>query len=302
MKVTFSLPLRSTQNEAKRILVGIVIAAAVMFPYRDAKALPIDYGAASSFSVLAGTLISNGGPDGGVATSIGQDVGLSPAAGTAITGLSAGQVGGTIYTVAPGGPAGSVPNAGLLTTAKNAFGAAYTAAAGEPVTATLGLQLGGQHLMPGVYTFVDGTVLLSGTTPILTLDANGEADPVWIFLAKSDLTTAANSSVVFVNGGTPCDVLWRVPTQATLGASSDFVGTIMAGTAIVMGTDVTLHGRAWAEAEVTLLDDTITGLPCTSIGGNGGTTAVPDGSSTLLLLGFVLATLSAYRRRFFSVA
>jgi hypothetical protein len=286
--------------------IAVVVAAAVTLLHQDATATAVTYGQASSFSVLAGTLISNGGPDGGIATKIGQDVGLSPAAGTAIAGLSALQVGGTIYTTAAGGPAGSVANAGLLTSAKNDFGAAYTAAGGQPVTSTLGLQLGGQILLPGVYTFVTGTVLLGGTTPTLTLDANGQANPTWIFLATSDLTTAAGSSVAFINGGTPCDVLWRVPTETTLGADSSFVGTIMSGTAITMGTDVTLHGRAWAEAEVTLLDDTITGLPCTSLGGTTeGTpegTTVPDAGSTLLLLGSGLATLLPFGRRFFSPA
>jgi hypothetical protein len=291
MKITFSPSLA-------------LVVAATIFLHLNATATPINYGVASSFSVLAGTFISNGGPDGGLATSIGQDVGLSPAAGTFITGFPPGHVGGTIYAVdasGPGGVAGNNP--GLLTSAKNDFGAAYTAAGGQPVTATLGLQLGGQTLLPGVYTFVTGTVLLGGTTPTLTLDANGQANPTWIFLATSDLTTAAGSSVAFINGGTPCDVLWRVPTQATLGADSSFVGTIMAGTAITMGTDVTLHGRAWAEAQVTLLDDTITGLPCTSLGGTeGGGTSVPDSGNTLLLLSSGLTTLLAFRRRFFSPA
>ncbi len=279
---------KAAQNGARQISLGLVIAAAI-FLQQNATATTIDYGSAAGFSILAGSEITDAG-----GSSIGGNVGLSPAAGTFITGLTAGQVGGTIYTVAAGGPAGSVANAGLLTTANNDFGAANTAAAGQsPTPPNLGLQLGTQTLLPGIYTFDPGTVLLDGT---LTLNANGEANPIWIFQAKSDLTTGSSSRIVFENGGVPCDVLWVVPTQATLGTGSTFVGTIMAGTSIVMDHGATLDGRAWADAAVTLDDNTITGLPCTSIsdtGGTGGTT-VPDAGSTLLLLGIGVLSLLAF--------
>jgi hypothetical protein len=200
----------------------------------------------------------------------------------------------------------------LLILATNAATAAYGVAAGEtPTAAALGLQLGGQTLTPGVYTFIPGTVNLTGT---LTLNAANDPNPIWIFQATSDLVTAAGapgtpgSSVVFLDGvGTPCDVLWVVPSQATIGTYSDFVGTVIAGTSIVMNTGATLHGRAWAEtAAVTLDHNTITGLPCTSLGGTGDTggnggTSVPDSGSTLLLLGSGLATLLGFGRRFRSL-
>lgn len=295
MKATFEST--SARHSAKRIPVGLGLAAAVMILQQDAMAITmINYGDASGFAILAGSGVSDAGGSQITGNATTGNVGVSPAAGTSITGLTAGQVGGTIYTVDGTGPLPNANNPGFLTSAKNDFGAAFTAAAGEPVTATLGLQLSGQNLIPGVYTFVDGTVLLDGT---LTLNANGALNPVWIFQAKSDLTTGSGSSIVFENGGVPCDVLWRVPTQATLGTSSVFVGTVMAGSAIVMQTGATLDGRAWAGTAVTLDHNTITGLPCTSIGGTG---TVPDGGSTLFLLGSGLATLLGIKRRFFSVA
>jgi hypothetical protein len=296
MKTT--LLLTAVQNGARRIPMALIVAAAVTFLHQDAAAItPIDYGAASSFSVLAGSGIGNTGSG----TTIGQNVGVS-AAGTTITGLLPGQVGGTIYALDASGPAGSTGNnPGLVGNAMSAFGAAYTAAAGEtPTSPNTLLQLGGQILIPGVYTFntID-TVLLDG---ILTLNGNGEAHPVWIFQMTRDLITGSQgigSSIVFENGGVPCDVLWRVPTQATLGTDSSFVGTIMAGSAIVMETGATLDGRAWAETAVTLDHNTISGLPCTSLtdtGGTGGTggTTVPDTGSTLPLLGIGVLSLLAF--------
>ena len=267
-----------------------LVVAAALFLQHNAMATTINYGAAAGFAILAGSGISDAGGSSITGTVTTGNVGLSPTTGAAI-GLTAGQVGGMIYTVAAAGPAGSVANPGLLTTARNDFGAAYTAAAGlSPTPPNLGLQLGTQTLLPGVYTFGPGTVLLDGT---LTLNANGVANPVWIFQAKSDLTTGSSSSIVFENGGVACDVLWVIPTQATLGTDSAFVGTIMAGTSIVMDHGATLQGRAWADAAVTLDDNTITGLPCTSIGGTEGAT-VPDTGSTLLLLGFGVLSLLTF--------
>jgi hypothetical protein len=289
----------AVQNGAKRIPMALVVAVAMTFLHQDAAAItPINYGDASSFSVLAGTGIGNTGSG----TTIGQNVGVSPYAGTFITGLTPIQVGGTIYAVDSSGPAGVAGNnPGKVGNAMSAFGAAFTAAAGEtPTSPNTLLQLGGQTLIPGVYTFntID-TVLLNGT---LMLNGNGQAHPVWIFQMTRDITTGSGSSIVFENGGIPCDVLWEVPTQATLGSDSTFVGTIMAGTSIVMNNGATLDGRAWADAAVTLNNNNITGLPCTSIsdtgdtGGTGGTggTTVPDTGSTLPLLGLGVLSLLAF--------
>ena len=302
MNTSLSPSWRLAQIGATRVPLGLVVAAVLLLPHDVAAAItPVDYGTASSFSILAGTGISNTGSG----TTIGGDVGLSPTTGAAITGLLTTQVGGTIFAVNASGPAGPAGNnPGLLTTAKNDFGTAYTTAAGETPFTNLGQQLGGLTLTPGVYRLPD-TALLTGT---LTLDANSVVNPFWIFQGTSDLVTAVDSSVALI-GATPCDVLWQIPTQATLGSSSDFVGTLMAGTSIVMGTGATLEGRAWAEAAITLQDNTITGLPCTSlgdVGGNGGGTgggaSVPDGGSTLLLLGGGLAALLGLGRRFLSPA
>jgi hypothetical protein len=298
MKASFFMA--AVPKSPKRIRVGLVLAVAMAFLHQDATAAtPINYGTASGFAILAKSGISDAGGSAITGNAATGNVGLSPAAGTLITGLTAGQVGGLIYTTDGTGPQPNVNNPGFLTTAIQGFSDAFDAAGLETPTASpLGLQLAGQNLIPGVYTFVDGTVLLNGT---LTLNANGEANPVWIFLATSDLTTGSGSSIVFLNGGVPCDVLWRVPTQATLGSGSFFEGTLMAGAAIAMDTSVTLHGRAWAGTAVTLAgNDTITGLPCTSLGDHGVPT-VPDAGGTLLMLGSGLGTLLAIRRRFFSL-
>lgn len=143
-------------------------------------------GTADSFSILAGTEITN------VPTSsISGDVGLSPATGAGI-GLTAAQVTGTIYSVDAAGPSGSVVNPGALTTAKNDLVDAYDGlAAGGNATCGDGtaggtgndgagpipgidwttltpgtIDLAGKNLVPGVYCAdaftLSGTLTLSG--------------------------------------------------------------------------------------------------------------------------------------------
>src|ERR1039458_2115880 len=301
MKITFSPRM------------ALVVAAAVTFLHQNATAatLPwtgtIDYGAASGFAILAGSGITDAGGSSITGTATTGNVGLSPTTGAAITGLTAAQVtgGGQIYTVNGAGPLPNVNDPGLLTTAINNFGAAYTLAANQTPFTTLGQQLGGQDLLPGVYrlstlALLDGTLTLS--------NPNGLVNPSWIFQGTDSLVTGSSSKVVLGTGVVPCDVLWEIPFQTTLGTRSTFVGTLMDHTEIEMGTYATLDGRARGDTAVVLDGyDTITGLPCTSLvgtsdtGGNGGTT-VPDYGSTMLLLGFGLITLLAFKPRFSSLA
>src|ERR1039458_332689 len=262
--------------------MALVIAAS-MFLHYTATAIPtVNLGTASSFAILAGSQITDAG---GASTIVSGDVGLSPATGAAI-GLTAPQViGGTIYSVNAFGPLGSVNNPGLLTTAKNDLSTAYTDAANRPVPGgnAFGVtdnQLGGKTLLSGAYSFGHAaTANLIGT---LTLDAQGNANAVWIFQASSDLITASRSSVVFKDGiGDPCNVFWEVGSSATLGTYTTFVGNIMAYASVGLDTGAILDGSALAEnAAVTLDHNTITQDNCTA-----GTTTVPDSGSTLLLLG-----------------
>jgi len=295
----------AAQKGVRRIPMALVVAAAVTFLHQNAAAIPatVDLGTASSFAILAYSEITDVQvPPGGTSTIVSGNVGLSPTTGTFI-GLTAGQVGGTIYAVdnsGPAGPAGNNP--GLLTTATHDLGLAYTDAAGRTPTTTFvsaDNQLGGQSLISGVYSFGGATTAnLIGT---LYLDAQGNPNAVWIFQASSTLITASRSSVVFVNGvGSACNVFWQVGSSATLGTYTDFIGNIMAYASVGLDTGATLDGSALAEnAAVTLDHNTITHEDCSA---NGGGSSVPDTGSTLLLLGSGLATLLAFKRRFFSPA
>jgi len=266
-------------KKLKRIPIGLVVAAAI-FLHQNATAIPmVNLGTASSFAVLAASTIT----DAGGSTIITGDVGLYP--GTAI-GLTAGQVtGGTIYAA----ETGSDP---LLIGATADLTTAYNDAKGRSGGSTVGTELGGTTLPPGIYDSASGTFGITGT---LTLNGGG----VYIFQMATTLITAASSSVVLENGAEACHVFWQVGSSATLGTGTDFEGNILAYTTITDNGGSTVEGRLLAMGggqvggAVNLGDTTITEAVCT--GGNGGT-GVPDTGSTLLLLGFGLATLLAFNR------
>lgn len=68
------------------------------------------------------------------------------------------------------------------------------------------------------------------------------------------MTTAANSSVVLINGATAANVFWVVEGAADTGADSTLVGTILADGAITLGARTDLTGRALSTGTVTLAD------------------------------------------------
>ena len=123
--------------------------------------------------------------------------------------------------------------------AQNDLTTAYNAAAGLVHTQDLtGQDLGGLTLMPGVY-FFSSSAQLTGT---LTLNDQGDPNAQFVFQIGSTLTTASNSSVVTINGGSMpgCTVFWQVGSSATLGTGTAFEGHILALTSITLNTGATI--------------------------------------------------------------
>jgi len=205
----------------------------------------VNLGSAGNFAILAGSGVSNTG----VTTHIIGDVGAFPTA--TINGLLAGNVDGILYSAAD-------PIVGL---AKTALTTAYNDAQSRSLNAiSLPGQLGGLTLTPGLYVN-SSTSGISGTgaNGILTLDAGGNANAVWIFKTGSTLVTDTGTSIVLAGGAQAKNIYWSVGTSATLGTNSIFYGNILADQAITLTTGATLYGRALTRiAAVTLDSNTIT--------------------------------------------
>ena len=244
-------------TRSARLIAAVVVCGAIR-----AEAASVDLGTAANFGVLGGSTVTSTG-----ATVITGDLGVSP--GSAITGFLPGIVNGTIYA---GDTVAGQAQADAL--------AAYSLLVGLAFTQDLtGQDLGGKTLTQGVYNF--GTsAQLTGT---LILDGQGLIDPGFVIQIGSTFTTAALSSISLINGATYDNVFFQVGSSATLGAGTDFSGTLIAFTSDTLNTGATVNGRVIAlGGAVTLDGNTIISVP-------------EPASAALLVSG--LALLLAARRR-----
>jgi uncharacterized protein (TIGR03437 family) len=201
-----------------------VCLTAVTAPAQQAA---VDLGSDSTFAVLGGTTVTVTG--GGTITG---NVGIFP--GTAyVAGTPAVTVNGTVYA---GGPVASQAQADLTTAFNNAAGRTVA-----PITVSG--NIGGQTLAPGLYKSTSSLAISSGD---LTLDAQGNANAVWIFQIASTLTTTSGRQVILANGANAGNIFWQVGSSATIGTTSVFQGNILAAVSITMATGSTLSGRALA--------------------------------------------------------
>lgn len=226
-------------------LAGNALEANVVWNFTTAATTagqaPVALGTAANFAVLAGSTVTSSG-----ATTVNGDVGVSP--GTAVTGFPPGLVNGAIHA---GDSAAAQAQLNLTT--------AYNDAAGRTVGAvSVAGNLGGRTLTPGLYKSTSSLEISSGD---LTLDAQGDANAVFIFQMASTLTTTAGRQVILSGGAKAANVFWQVGSSATLGTTSVLKGTIMADQSITLTTGATLDGRALARIAAVTLDANIITIP-----------------------------------------
>ncbi len=236
------------------LMIGVVIPVVNGASFTGPS--PVDLGSAGNFAVLAKTAIVDVPP-----SVITGDLGTSPITGAAITGLTCAEVKGTIYSVDATGPACRVTNPALLAQAVSDMEDAYTHASRispPDYTNVGGGVIGGMRLAPGLYKF---TTAVSIPTD-LTL--TGGANDVWIFQIPGALNVAAGQHVWLSGGAQAKNVFWVVGGATTLGANSDFSGTILDKTAMTIGAGAVLHGRALAQTAITMSANTVT-IPVTTV-------------------------------------
>jgi len=189
-----------------------------------------------------------------------------------ITGANSGFVNGKIYTNIPP-PTGACPSEGtsqtfaIATQAASDALAAYNNLAAEPAGPDPGAgQLGGLTLTPGTYTSANASFMITGSD--LTLDAQGDANAIWVFQMASTLIVGAPGfprSVVLINGAQPKNIFWQVGSAATINGAGGgtMVGTIIAPAGVTFSTAsnaaiTTLNGRAIGlNASVTMVNTVI---------------------------------------------
>jgi len=216
--------------------------------------MPVNLRSLSSFVAVAGAGLTNSNTQLPAVTTLNGDVGLSPTATCMSDGSvcsppsGAPKINGNLYANDPAGKA-SAAKADLIS--------AYNDAQGRPPGTTVVTNLAGQVLAPGVYT--SGSTMDIAVNGVLTLDAQGDQNAVWIFQLGSALTANVGSKVVLINGAKAANVFWAIGSSSTINANVDFKGTVMAQASNSVGTGSTVEGRlVCTTGEITLLSNVIT--------------------------------------------
>jgi hypothetical protein len=146
---------------------------------------------------------------------------------------------------------------------------AYNQLNGTVQTGSLAPALGsGQSLFAGVYA-VPSASTLGG---ILTLDAQNNANAVFIFKIAAPLSVATGAKVKLKNGALACNVFWKVEGLVDMASGVSMKGTVIANNAAInMNTGDTLEGRALSTAGAVSVDGVLAYTPtgCNSPVHNG---------------------------------
>ncbi|WP_222536956.1 ice-binding family protein [Pedobacter polysacchareus] len=217
----------------------------------------INLGGAGDLSILTKSGISTTG-----VTSVTGDIGVSPAAATAITGFGLimdtnGQSAHTpIVTGKVYASDYAAPTPANMTTAVSNMETAFTTANGlvtpAPIVGLYAGDISGRILTAGLYKWSTG-VLISNAGVTLT----GGPNDTWVFQIAQDLTVNNGAKITLLGGAQAKNIFWVVTGQATLGSNTDFSGIILSKTLISLNTGAKVTGRLLAQTAVTLNASTV---------------------------------------------
>jgi hypothetical protein len=232
-------------RHALRVGIALTVGLGFIAVPAAAQAADVDLAGAGPFVVLSGSTVTNTG-----ASMLNGDLGVAP--GTSLVGFELPAVvnGATHDNDA----VASQAQADLIT--------AYDVAAGQavaPANDLTGTDLGDRTLTAGAYRYTSSAQL----TGPLTLDAEGDSNARFVFEIGSTLTTASASSVVLINGASPCNVFWQVGSSATLDTTTAFQGNLMALTDISLNDGASVIGRVLARnGQITMIHNVLDNSPC----------------------------------------
>ena len=144
------------------------------------------------------------------------------------------------------------------------LGIAYDFLAADPnpgaATQVCPTELGTLTLTKGVYKTASNVGITTGS---LTLDAQGDANAVFIFSIEGTLTTGApGGSIVLINGALAKNVYWRTGGATYIGAGTAFKGNVFAWTKIEVLAGAAITGRLFGITDrVTLIANAVTKAP-----------------------------------------
>ena len=241
-------PLTVVMNNNKNITANFILIP----PSTGTGPILPSLGLAGNFAVLTKSGISTTG-----ITSITGDIGVSPAAATAITGfgLIMDTNGQTSHTPIVTGKVYAAPTPAYLTTAvlnmETAFTSSNNLTVPAPVVNLGAGNLSGLTIPPGLYKFSTGVLI---TSPVYL---NGNANDTWVFTIAQDLTANSGAQIILGPNVQAKNIYWVVSGQAILGTGVDFSGIILSKTLISLNTGAKVTGRLLAQTAVTLNASTV---------------------------------------------
>ena len=241
----------------RRCGIAVLALFAFLLIPAGAQAEPVNLATVGPFVALGGSTVTN--TDASV---LNGALGVAP--GTALVGFGApAVVNGATHA-----------NDAVANQAQADLTTAYNAAAGQPVAPEndlTGTDLGNRTLAAGAYRYTSSAQL----TGPLVLDAENDPDAQFVFEIAAELTTAPGSSVVLVNGASPCNVFWQVGSSATLDTTTAFQGNLMALTSISLNNGASVTGRVLARnGQISLINNVLDGSQC------GADTTSPPGDTS----------------------
>ncbi|MDX6623152.1 MAG: hypothetical protein QOE75_1084 [Solirubrobacterales bacterium] len=245
---------RFNRRRARLACISLAAVFAVAAVPVAAQAAAVNLATAGPFVVLGGSTVTNTGP-----SVLNGNLGVAP--GTSLVGFGLpAVVNGATHV-----------NNGVATQAQADLTTAYNVAAGQPVPPSnnlTGTDLGSRTLTAGNYGFSSSAQL----TGALTLDAQGDPNAQFVFEIGSTLTTASASSVILVNGASPCNVYWQIGSSATLDSGTSFAGNLMALTDITLNSGASVIGRVLARnGQISLINNVLGKGNCTTGSSETGT-------------------------------
>lgn len=243
-------PLTVTMNANKNITANFTPLAAV-------GPAAVNLGTAGDFAILTKSGISTTG-----VTSITGDIGVSPAAATAITGFGLimdtnGQSSHTPIVIGKVFAADyAAPTPAKMTTAVSDMETAFTTANGlttpAPIVGLYAGDISGRILAPGLYKWSTGVLVTSAGVTL-----TGGPNDTWVFQIAQNLTINNNAKITLLGGAQAKNIFWVVSGQATIGSNANVSGNILSKTLVSMNTGSTLTGRLLAQTAVTLNASTV---------------------------------------------
>lgn len=249
----------------------------------------IPLGTAAPFGTFGGT---TGMTNTGTLTRVNGDIGTTATGSSMLTGFhdalgdiytetpaNVGAVNGKIFsctnsTTGPASAGVNAPACAVATQARLDAQAGYLALVAKPVggaSPAPGANLAGITLLPGTYVAPGGSFIIQGGN--LTLDAQGDANAIWVFKMATTLTVggpgaAFPQSIILTGGALAKNVFWQVGSFATINAAGGgtMVGNILSQEGASFSTagnvnTVTLNGRVLSLGASVTLVNTVINVP-----------------------------------------